>query len=247
MKIIKMKFKGLFYLVLVTFLISACGKTVKKPEPVKAPEQIISVETAREMYDTYSERRVPIIIEYEREQNSKTERSDADGAFNPTRSGLYDFQTIKQYIAYIEQEAEEAGVEISGLQFYFANYPDKEKFDDGTPVTYPRKNSFFLVPTLKLEGKDYAFYTAETEDGQRKAVLISDSDKVVSGKTQEFEPPNHSKSNVVDENGLTGSIFRYANFISSSGFSTANAFSRERSLVLNESNLVPPPNQTDFD
>ncbi|QGY44364.1 hypothetical protein GM418_12065 [Maribellus comscasis] len=240
MRIIKMKVTGLLFLLLITLFFSACRQTTPKPEPVKAPEQIISLETAREMYNTYSERRVPIIRAYEKEQNSNDEE------FNPTRSGWYDFRTIKQYIAFIEQEAEAAGVEISGLQFYFANYPDRTKFEDGTPVTYPRKNSFFIVPTLKVEGKDYGFYTAESEDGERQAVLINERAKIVTDKLQKFDKHNESGS-IANKTGQANSIFSYVGFSSGSGFSAANASPGQRSLILNESNLVPPPNQTDFD
>ncbi len=69
MKINKMNVTGLLLLMLLALCLSSCNQPVQKPDRVKAPEQIISLETAQEMYDTYTERRVPIIRAYEKEQN----------------------------------------------------------------------------------------------------------------------------------------------------------------------------------
>lgn len=136
----------------------------QEAEPVKPPEQIISLEESKSLYDNYSKNRVGIIQDFEA-QRSPEEKFDA------ARFTSYDYATIKQYIAFIEQEAAGANVDISGLRFYFANYPDKEDFPDGKKIVHPRQNSMFIVPTMKVDGQDFGFYIGD--DG--KAKLIKDA------------------------------------------------------------------------
>lgn len=187
-----------------------CTDTKTKSDIVRAPQKIISIEKAKEMYDVYSNNTVPMFKEIKAKLN--------DTAFEPTRYGWYDYKTIKQYLAFIEQEAKQSGVEISGLQFYFTSYPDKEKFSDGSPVKYPGKNSFFIIPTMNTEGKDYGFYTVINNKGVKQAMLVKD-------KIQQLRSMKAMSTNISTD-------------------STAG----EQSLIINESNLVQPPNpDTDFE
>ena len=119
----------------------------------------------------YSERRVSMIQHFEDSVNiSKRDTAKFDVA----RYTYYDYKTIKQYLAYIEQEAAKAGVEISTLRFYYSNYPDEKTFADGTPVVHPRQNSIFIIPTLNQDGEEFAFLTQETgKPAQKSAVLLN--------------------------------------------------------------------------
>ena len=132
----KILWKSAFLLVFI-FSLSSCGdgkqkpKAEEKPE-VQAPAQIVQIDQAKSMYDNYSVRRVPMIQHYEDSIN----RGDGDGKkkqqkmknqeatlkpFDVARFVAYDYKTIKQYMDYIEQEADAAGVEISTLRLYFSN------------------------------------------------------------------------------------------------------------------------------
>ena len=131
-------FRKLFLpiLLLTTFVFISCGERTKgegtevKTE-VEPPEQIVSMEEARMMYENYSERRASLIQKFEDSINiSKRDTSKFDVA----RYTYYDYNTIKQYLAYIEQEATKAGVEISSLRFYYSNYPDDKVFPDGSKI-----------------------------------------------------------------------------------------------------------------
>ncbi|SHG15939.1 hypothetical protein [Flagellimonas flava] len=133
-------------------------------EKVKPPKQIISLEESKNLYDNYTRNRVEIIQQFEAERSPEE-------AFDPARFAAFDYAGIKQYIAFIEQEAKEAGVDISSLRLYFANYPDKEKFPDGKKLVHPRQNSIFIVPTIDVDGQDFGFFIGE--DG--KAKLIKDA------------------------------------------------------------------------
>ncbi len=156
-------------LLLVSFLLifGACQQRPKQEEPtepVSPPKGIISLEESKSLYDNYTKHRMGMIQEYELERKP-------DEKFVPARLSSFSFAEMKQYMAYVEQEAKKAQVEVSSLRFYFANYPDNERFPDGDKVVHPRQNSIFIVPTMKVDGQDYGFYIGA--DG--KAKLIKDA------------------------------------------------------------------------
>jgi hypothetical protein len=170
------------------------------------------------LFDTYSERRVPLIERYEI-PNSES------GSFSASRYAAFDYATIKEYIAFIEQEAANAKVEISGLRFYLGNNPSLENGGTEEDKANAGRNTIFVVPTLRKDGRDFGFYTRDGADGQREAALIVErpeqSDKAGNGALQE------------------SSQRAYA------GFAPAVApllFAGEQSLVLNRGNVGPPPN-----
>ncbi|NAY93041.1 hypothetical protein GTQ34_14040 [Muricauda sp. JGD-17] len=183
----------------------------EKQERVKAPEQIISLEESKSLYDNYTRKRVDLIQDFETQQ-------DPDSKFEASRFTAFDYATIKQYIAFIEQEADSAGVDISSLRFYFGNYPNKEKFPDGKRVVHPRQNSIFIVPTINVDGQDFGFYIGK--DG--KAQLIKDA---VAEKGMGSTQSQGQKS--------------YASF--APNFSTAATQTAGQSLNLNRGSSSPPP------
>ncbi|MEW2921360.1 hypothetical protein AB1A65_07825 [Muricauda sp. ANG21] len=157
------------------FTLGACQQGPKKEEPaeskaaveqerVSPPEGIISLEESKSLYDNYTKNRLGIIQQYEMERKPEEE-------FEAARFTSFTYADMKHYMAYIEQEAKEAEVDISSLRFYFANYPDKADFPDGSKIVHPRQNSIFIVPTMKVDGKDYGFYIG----GDGKAKLIKDA------------------------------------------------------------------------
>lgn len=198
------------------------------PQQVEAPAQIISVEQAKTMYDTYTERRVGLI-----QQN---EQPNADGTpFNPTRYGWYDYDTLKQYMAYIEAEADKADVEISGVQLFFANYPDNVEFSDGSPIIYPRQNSFLIIPTMKVGNENVSFITAG-DDENRSAVPVR-------SYLQDLRRSQGGGANQI-KSGF-GSQMMMMNFRMLQDQGQEEHY---HSLILNEANLIPPPKQnTDLD
>lgn len=219
-------FSGLVTLLILILFVS-CKPIIEK-EDIDAPEKIISIQEAKDLYDTYTERRLPIIKEFE-----ENNHYDSTFVFEPTRYGWYDYATIKQYLAYIEQEAEEAGVEISGLQFYMANYPEEKTFADQKKVPFPRRNTFFIVPTMKYKKENMAFCIGWEDNGKKKPVLL-----------REIIPRLKANGAVNTTGGQA--IFAYKNRDSGDD-GTSDSTNNENSLILNESNLVPPPHKTDMD
>ena len=224
--------KSLFcFLVLSTLIFgfSSCADKAKK-EPketpdenssieVKPPANIISLELADSIYNNYSKHRVSIIESYEIKQRAPQEK------FEASRFVDFDFDTIKQYIDYVEQEANKAGVKkITKLRLYFANYPNQKKFPNGKDVVQPRHNSIFMLPTLDRNGLDYGFFIG----ANGKPELISDW-----------------KASTKKDVGLFSQSSRksYAGF--SVNFSLNSSLQRGNSLTLNFGNGGPPP-KTDF-
>ena len=230
MKNQRKNFLKLFLTSLIVLGFLSCEtKKDKKPvmeqeaSDITAPKQIVSVAQAKSMYDAYGERRVGLIEKFENEQAPEKK-------FDVARFGYYDYNTIKDYLAYIEQEAKKANVEISTLRFYFSNYPDKKSFEDGREVKHPKQNSFFIIPTLKTKDqRDYGFYIREEDDGKNVPVLLTDNLNPKKGKDSDMQQQSERKSE--------------ASFLPSAA--PAMFYVKNKSLIMNESNMVPPPYHED--
>ncbi|WP_349663338.1 hypothetical protein IZU89_11900 [Cellulophaga lytica] len=200
-----------FILPLALLIVSSCNnpKEQKKehPEPVKEvkpPTQIITTKKAQTLFDDYSKRRATLIKDFEDNE------VDPNSSFDVARYGYYDLKTLKNYIAFIEQEAKKANVEITNVRFYFGNYPKDSKYK------HPRQNTFFIAPTTTVDGKDYPF-SVITDGKTYKPKILKDNFLL--------QP---SKQSTTEE----ASIFPKISFFNDD---------EEQSLILNHSNMVPPP------
>ena len=118
-------------------------------EAVDAPKEIISLDEAKELCENYENRRIPGILKFEMAENGSEEK------FVPTQFVAFDLETIKGYIAYVEQEAAKANVQPDGIRIYLGNY-GKEGRD-------PNRNTVFILPTAQI-GKEYGgFYIDGTD------------------------------------------------------------------------------------
>jgi hypothetical protein len=156
-------------LAMLSFLLTSCNETGKKDQPQKvdaveinAPNNIISLQEADDIYNNYTKHRVAAIESYEAQERASEE------AFEAARFVSYDIETIKNYIKFVEQESKKAGVTPNTLRFYFANYPDKNNFPSGKKVVHKKQNSIFILPTLSEKGEDYGYYIGS--DGKAKYI-----------------------------------------------------------------------------
>ncbi|MEX0287894.1 MAG: hypothetical protein AB3N14_02195 [Flavobacteriaceae bacterium] len=220
--------KRSFATVLFAFLILSIGTNCEqkkkdgdgdeKPEEevVEPPKQIVELKQAKEIYDTYTRRRAGLIEE--------SEGPKPDGSkFDVARYTYYDYETVKQYMAFIEQEAKKANVKISSLRFYFANYPDSTNFMNGNKVVHPRQNSIFLVPATKKDGLEYPFMVADN-DGKWEAVLLTGQLERYGEKGMGMQQEGRPKA--------------YAGFAPNAVLSLDH---HEQSLFMNEGGSAPPP------
>lgn len=207
-----------FVLGSMILLMGACQPAPKKErsdekpqEKVEPPEQIISLEESKSLFDNYTENRAGLIENYEMERHPEE-------TFHVARFVSWDYHILKQYIAFIEQEAKEAEVDISELRFYFANYPDKKEFSDKEHVVHARQNSIFILPAMEVDGMDFGFYIGA--DG--KAQLIKDA---VGAQGMGNVSKDREKS--------------YAGF--APNLSTSPSVFAGYSLTLNRASSAPPP------
>lgn len=187
---------------------------------VEAPLNIISIQQADAIYTNYSKHRIPMIENYETKERSPSAK------FEAARFVDFDYETLKNYIAYVDQEAANAGVKkVTKLRMYFANYPDENTFKDGKKVVHPRQNSLFLLPTLEKDGGNYSFYIGD--DGKPKLVIDWKDNQLEKGMGSILEQSNTARASIVP------------NF-----FSNSNSYN-SKSLILNRSGSGPPP-KTEF-
>lgn len=175
----------------------------KEPKEIKAPENIISIEDASAIYKNYTDYRVPEIVRYETQQRAPSEK------FEAARFVDFDYQMIKDYIDYVDKEAENAGVKkVTKLRVYFANYPNEAKFKDGKDVVHPRQNTVFLVPTMAADGGNFGFYIGD--DGKAKLLkervnnLNGDSDKSEASILPSFSTMFYSSKSLILNRGHDG-------------------------------------------
>ncbi len=216
-----------------------------KQETVERPTQIIEVDVAREQYLTYEKRRVGLIQKYEDsidgydekgqrplEQNgqqAQQDPNDPNGArFDVARYVYWDYKTIKDYLKYIEQEAEAANIEISTLRFYFSNYPPNDK-----SAVHPRQNSIIITPTLHENNREYIFAIDDRDIKNLKPQLLSDS----------FVPIDAPQEKGMGQ--LNGEEERsYASFLPFGSTTTNNLatpYMAGRSVSMNRGTGAPPP------
>ncbi|MFT5736001.1 MAG: hypothetical protein ACI9SG_000334 [Maribacter sp.] len=219
---------GAYVLCTFTLLsILSCNTENKKksnetiaPIAILPPSHIISLEQAKSTYDNYTKHRINLIEPYETEQRVPEEK------FEPARFVDFDYEMIKDYIQYVDQEAKKAGVKkVTKLRMYFANYPNEKKFKDGKEVVHPRQNSLFLLPTLEKNGGDYGFYIGD--DGKAKLIIDWKDNPLKKGIGSVLKKERTARASIVP------------NFFSNVGLYSG------QSLILNRSGSGPPP-RTEF-
>ncbi len=244
---------GFVALTVLALIFSSChdDETLKpKEETVEAPSQVIPIEQAKIAYDAYAKRRLPLIQRFEdsinlrrgydtikqqkRQQNKNTLNTQTNqtvAPFDVARYVYYDYGTIKQYMAYIEQEAKLAGVEISTLRFYFSNYPDETLFENSQDsILHPRQNSLLISPTIKKGKTDYIFYIDDTQEEKPRAVLLNTD----FGPMKGFETGRAG----LEENR---SFASFAHSFTTIDPPAISPYQNGRSLTMNRGTGAPPP------
>lgn len=132
------------------------------PTVVDAPQMIIPIERGAQLFYNYKENRIPIIEEY---QNSNL--PDGTEEYQATTSITFDFKMLKQYMKYVEQEAEAAHTDIKGLRVYLGQY------SEGSNEQYPRAETVFFNPTMLLDKNEVAF-AIYNQNGNPTAIPVGE-------------------------------------------------------------------------
>ena len=150
--------KLLTLLFVSVIILEGCNEKPAHPTEggsIPPPKIIIDVQEAEDMYHRYGKDIVPIL-----EKNNPNLKA--------TRSLSIDYKTLKDYIAFIDQEAAAANdTKISGLRIYFAKYEDSK--NDG-------RATVFLNPIMEAGAigdlRDDVSFAIKTENGKSTAVPV---------------------------------------------------------------------------
>jgi len=208
---IRRPFAGIVAMSLV--LTMACkpgGETKSDDTNVDPPKQIISKDRAANLFKEYTRDRVPYILSAQ----DTAEQKD----FIPARYTEFDYDVIKQYIDYIEQEAAAANKEIETLRIYYAVYPP------GTG-SKSKKSTVFLVPSADFEGKNRAFEVRQEEESTEAVAIPWDFGTGVQQMGMQMQQDQR----------------QYATFGPAPASAETLTVQGNRSLVLNDGNTSPPP------
>jgi hypothetical protein len=235
---------NLIFICTISLTLFSCREIDKegpKDEHVDAPTEIVTVADASKLYNTYEKRRVELIQKYEdsidgysndgktrQEQNAldtEQDPNDPNGErFDVARYVYWDYETIKNYLKYVEQEAKAADIEISTLRFYFSNNPENDN-----SAVHPRQNSIMITPTLHRNDREYIF-SIDEEGASPRPILLSDS----FGQLKDDEK---GMGTIDDNNDQT-----YASFIPFSSLGVAApTYQGGKSVTMNKGNSAPPP------
>lgn len=138
-----------------TFLFSSCENQncdcEETETPVlSAPGNIIPVAAADTLYKNYGNSRVSLIELAENVTNEGDTIVEGDSRYKKaTRYVSFSFSKMQKYMAYIEQQADSADVDVLELRVYFGKYGDNVKKKDEK-----NKGTVFFNPAAALELAD---------------------------------------------------------------------------------------------
>lgn len=129
----------------------------------RKPKNIISFEQAQRIYKAY-DGRADLISEV-------VNSNPNDGPFKPTRSMFYEITELRNYLSYIDELSQRAGVKTTGLRFYFALYPDTYVSSSGSDIN-ARHQTIFIAPTLEKKYDNRTLQIGYTLNNEGKVKLL---------------------------------------------------------------------------
>ena len=177
------------------FLVTSCDKPCDCDEaeaPVTGvPGNIIPLQVADSLYQNYGNSRVSLIEMAENitEEGDTIPKEDMNYK-QATRLVSFSFAEMKKYMAYIEQQADSAGVEITELSVYFGKNKKGLQKDAG-------KATVFFNPAALLDLPDgtrdtVSFAILNLPDGTKKAVAVGTVLRTSEGMTEDGDPESLS-------------------------------------------------------
>ena len=183
------------------------------------PKQIISISQAIEMKNEYNSTISPLI---------EVAKSLGKKEYQATEFAYIDLDSLKKYVAFLEKVEKLNKKKISGLRFYFAAYPNKNRYTSvNKEPKYLGRETFFIAPTIEIE---------ETELSRTFTNLKNVPFEIV---------PSGSNKYIGDFKSIS-SLFTIKNSMSKASNLQSTTDQQEQteentSLILNELNLTPPP------
>lgn len=149
------------------------------PTVVERPNMAIELGEAIALYRNYGKNRVELIENHENEVVGEVEDYQA------TRSLTFNFKELRQYMDYVEQEANTAGVDVQGIRVYLGQY-------DTENSPHPNSETVFFNPTMKKGKKEVAF-AIRNKNGQPMAVTVGQlQDYLLKTTKEEVKTPGRA-------------------------------------------------------
>ncbi len=140
---------------------------------VEEPQNIISVQTADKLYKDYGTKRADLIERLENvTENGDTIPKEDKRYKKATRAIAMPYKQLKEYLKYIEQQADSAGVEIIDMRFYFGKYEDSlsNKKNKGRETIFLNPTAEFTLADGKKDTVSYAIIKGK--NGKKRAVMV---------------------------------------------------------------------------
>ena len=139
------------------------------------PSIIIPVEDAGALFKDYEYNRISLIESKQNTDSNGNRISSNDKRYiKATRSVTIDYEQLKEYLYFIEEQAAEAETEIKGLRIYFGKYPDSGRFPTGNACKYPGAETVFMNPTMMHEKDEVSFAIATNRKGGSQAIPVGE-------------------------------------------------------------------------
>jgi hypothetical protein len=155
----------------------------------------------------------------------KTSIESARGnGYQATEFAWIDLKTLKEYVTLLEQVNKSNTETISGVRIYFSAYPDASTFacNRAASVDLPARETLFIAPTVKVTSSSLS---NNYENLEHLPFCINPTDS-----------NNPYKGDFVVINEL---LCSHDN--SSSSLSRDTDYENMTSLIMNRTNITPPP------
>lgn len=172
----QLKMTALLCLVVLAFISCNQGTdttSTASTEPLLPPDMIIPVQEAEDLYHRYGTDRT-FLIENAINVNDQGDpiAMDDPAYVQATRSLTVDYKELKNYLAFIEQQASNAKTDITGLRIYFGQYAASK--NDG-------RATMFMNPVKKYGTggiTDDVAFAIDNSGRKPKAVYVKDCYKM---------------------------------------------------------------------
>jgi len=165
-------------LLLLGVLVLSCTDKPFTPA-IEEPNIIIPIQNAQFLFSDYEENRVGLIEATQNiDDNGDSIPPEDPRYIRATRALTVDYSTLKQYLAFIEQKADSAHIEIQGLRIYLAKYPNDGNLPNGSIATHPGAETVFFNPVMEYGEpnmlNDDISFAIKTVNGQSFAIPIGE-------------------------------------------------------------------------
>lgn len=136
----QLKMTALVCLAVLAFISCNQATDTTSTEPLLPPDMIITVQEAEDLYHRYGTDRT-VLIENAINVNDQGDSITMDDPayVQATRSLTVDYTELKNYLAFIEEQASNANTDITGLRIYFGQYADSKNNGRATMFMNPVK------------------------------------------------------------------------------------------------------------